>query len=312
MLLDLEEVMKSFEDTLKEKVAETEAIIQSFLPEETGLQSTVLEAMNYSVLAGGKRLRPLFVKEVYEMLGGTEEKVHPFMAAIEMIHSYSLVHDDLPALDDDDYRRGRLTTHREYGEDMAILAGDGLLNYAYEICSHAIVKETELESMKRAAKAFQILASKAGIYGMVGGQTVDVEREGEVLSKEILDFINELKTGALIEAAMMMGAVLAGATEEEVIQIEKGASAIGKAFQIQDDVLDVVSTTEVLGKPVGSDEKNGKNTYVRLVGLEEAKKLVADLSEEGIACFTTVCHNRGKELPEFFNQLLLALINREK
>lgn len=301
-----------FKEQLKQEVTMIEDILSGYLPKEEGLQKTVLEAMNYSVNGGGKRLRPVLLLESLRMFGGKEEAAYPFMAALEMIHSYSLVHDDLPALDDDDYRRGRLTTHREFGEDMAILAGDALLNYAYEICADAIVSAENEESRKRSARAFQILSKKAGIYGMVGGQTVDVEQEGGILSREVLDFINALKTGALIEAAMMMGGVLAGAEDGEVAVLEQAAADIGKAFQIQDDILDVVSTTEELGKPVGSDEKNGKNTYVSLVGLEEAKRLVKELSESGIGKLKGLCQERN--LPEnvFLEELLVTLIHRRK
>lgn len=301
-----------FKEQLKKEVEMIEDILSGYLPEEKGLQKTVLEAMNYSVNGGGKRLRPMLLLESFRLFGGKEEDVHPFMAALEMIHSYSLVHDDLPALDDDDYRRGRLTTHREYGEDMAILAGDALLNYAYEICADAIVAAQDEGGRKRAARAFQILSKKAGIYGMVGGQTVDVEQEGGILSKAVLDFIHALKTGALIEAAMMMGGVLAGADEREVAVLEQAAADIGKAFQIQDDILDVVSTTEELGKPVGSDEKNGKTTYVSLVGLEEAKHLVKTLSEAGIGKLKGLCQERNLPENKFLEELLVTLIHRRK
>lgn len=301
-----------FKEQLKNEVNMIEDILSGYLPREEGLQKTVLEAMNYSVNGGGKRLRPMLLLESFRLFGGKEQDAYPFMAALEMIHSYSLVHDDLPALDDDDYRRGRLTTHREFGEDMAILAGDALLNYAYEICADAIVAAGDEEGRKRAARAFQILSKKAGIYGMVGGQTVDVEQEGGILSKAVLDFIHALKTGALIEAAMMMGGVLAGADEREAALLEQAAAGIGKAFQIQDDILDVTSTTEVLGKPVGSDEKNGKNTYVSLVGLEEAKRLVEELSEAGIRKLKELCRERSLPENEFLEELLITLIHRTK
>ena len=232
-----------------------------FLPREEGFQKTLLEAMNYSMNAGGKRLRPLLMLQTYKLFGGGSAVVEPFMAAMEMIHTHSLIHDDLPAMDNDEYRRGRKTTHVVYGEAMGILAGDALLNYAYETASKAFVLEPDNQNVGR---AFHILASKTGVYGMIGGQSVDVENEKNAnisMSQEQLDFIYRLKTSALIEASMMIGAVLAGAGEEQVKQVEKIAEDVGLAFQIQDDILDVTSTMQVLGKPIRSDEKNGKTTY---------------------------------------------------
>ena len=241
----------NFEDELKQKVQGTEKTVYEFLPEEEGFQKTILEAMNYSMKAGGKRLRPLLMAETYRMFGGTGEVIRPFMAAMEMIHTHSLIHDDLPALDNDEYRRGKKTTHVVYGEAMAILAGDALLNYAYETAARAFALEPGHE---RIGKAFRILTAKTGIYGMLGGQCVDVEYEGKNLERERLDFIYRLKTSALIEASMMVGAVLAGASDEKIALLERVAGKVGLAFQIQDDILDVVSTTGTLGKPVGSDE----------------------------------------------------------
>lgn len=212
----------------------------------------------------------MLMQEMYHLFGGKEKLIYPFMAAIEMIHTYSLVHDDLPAIDNDDYRRGRKTTHVVYGEDMGILAGDALLNYAFETAATAFADFPEDSLL--IGKAMGILAKKAGIYGMIGGQVTDVRETGHKLSREKLDFIYALKTGALIESSMMIGAVLAGASEEEIKQAEKIAAKTGFAFQVQDDILDVTSTSETLGKPVHSDEKNEKTTYVTLVGIEEAKK----------------------------------------
>ncbi len=196
-------------------------MIYPFLPEEKGLQKTVLTAMNYSVKAGGKRLRPMLMEETYKMFGGEEKVIEPFMAAIEMIHTYSLIHDDLPALDNDDYRRGQKTCHIVYGEDMAILAGDALLNYAFETASSAFALEDA--DLPKVAEAIRILARKPGIYGMIGGQAADVELEGTVLSMEQIMFIHHNKTSALIEACMMIGAVLAGASPEDVKAMEKNA-----------------------------------------------------------------------------------------
>ena len=284
---------------------EAEQIITSYLPEEKGYQTTVIEAMNYSFLAGGKRLRPILMLETYRLFGGKSKVIEPFMAAIEMIHTYSLVHDDLPAMDNDEYRRGKKTTHVVYGEAMAILAGDALLTYAFETAAKALDIEPQNPGI---GKAIRILSAKAGIYGMVGGQTVDVESENTCdMTKEKLDFIYRLKTSALIEASMMIGAVLAGATGSEQKIVEAVASKVGLAFQIQDDILDVTSTMEVLGKPIGSDEKNHKSTYVTYEGIEKAKQDVADLSEKAIAQMETLVVKN-----EFLTELLRYLISREK
>ena len=295
----------SYKNSKLEKIQDIERVLVEYLPEQTGYQKLIMEAMEYSVMAGGKRLRPMLMKETYELLGGTENIVEPFMAAIEMIHTYSLVHDDLPAMDNDDYRRGRKTTHVVYGEAMGILAGDALLNFAFETAAKAFTMfpEKSLEI----GKAIQIRAGKAGIYGMIGGQVVDVESAGKSISKEVLDFIYELKTSALIESSMMIGAVLAGADEEAVKRIEIIAKNVGIAFQIQDDILDVTSSTEVLGKPVLSDEKNEKTTYVTLVGVEQAKKYVEQISNEAIELL-----GKFEVKNPFLEELLRGLIHREK
>ena len=293
----------SFKEELRTKTEEIEKLLMAYLPEETGFQKTVLEAVNYSVLAGGKRLRPMLMKETYKMFGGRGKVVEPFMAAMEMIHTYSLVHDDLPAMDNDEYRRGKKTTHAVYGEAMGILAGDALLNLAFETAAGAF----DIETSARTAKALQILSKKAGIYGMIGGQVVDVESEGQPLSREKLDFIYRLKTSALIEAAMMAGAVLAGASDDEVETIEHVANDVGLAFQIQDDILDVTSTLEVLGKPIHSDDKNHKTTYVSLEGLDKAKKDVEEISERALSTLASLNHKNA-----FLEELIRMLITREK
>ena len=281
---------------------EVEQIVTSFLPKEEGYQKTVLEVMNYSVSAGGKRLRPMLMLETYRMFGGKSKVIEPFMAAIEMIHTYSLIHDDLPAMDNDEYRRGRKTTHVVYGEAMAILAGDALLNYAFETAASAFVLD---EGNPAIGKAFMILASKAGVYGMIGGQVLDVESEGKEIDADTLKFIHIHKTSALLESAMLIGAVLAGASEQQQRTVELAARELGLAFQIRDDILDVTGNTDELGKPVGSDEKNHKNTYVALEGLEKAKEDVKRYSESAI--------DRLKSLPvrnEFLYELIEELIDR--
>ena len=256
---------EEFTIQMKTKVAEIEEILKRYLPEAEGYQKVIMEAMEYSLMAGGKRLRPMLMQETCRLFGEEPETLKPFMAALEMIHTYSLVHDDLPAMDNDEYRRGRKTTHIVYGEDMGILAGDALLNYAFETAFRAFEQSPE-DSLK-IGHALTVLGRKAGIYGMIGGQVIDVKETGHAVSKDVLDTIYELKTGALIECAMMIGAILGGASDAEIQSVEKIAHYVGVAFQIQDDILDVTSTEEVLGKPIHSDEKNQKTTYVTLLGI---------------------------------------------
>lgn len=238
------------------------------------------------------------------MFGGRSKVIEPFMAAIEMIHTYSLVHDDLPAMDNDEYRRGKKTTHAQYGEAMGILAGDGLLNYAFETAAEAFAIEP---GNIQVGKALSVLAGKAGIHGMLGGQCVDVESEGKAVTEETLRFIYQLKTGALLEASMMIGAILAGATGSEQKKVEQAAGELGLAFQIQDDILDVTSTTEDLGKPVGSDEKNHKTTWVTLFGVDKAKQDVEELSKHSVALMDALVVKN-----EFLTRLMLELVHRKK
>lgn len=293
---------------LKEKIQkraeEIEAVIYPYLPPVEGYQKTVIDAMHYTFKAGGKRLRPMLMEETFRLFGGEGKIVEPFMAAIEMIHTYSLIHDDLPALDNDDYRRGRKTAHVVYGEDMAILAGDALLNYAFETASKAFEMDTDSE---RIGRAFSILAQKPGIHGMIGGQVADVQWTGQQIDLEQLLFIHRLKTSALIECSMMIGAVLAKASPEEIKTVEQIGRNIGIAFQIQDDILDVISTEEELGKPVGSDEEQGKVTYVSIKGLEESKKDVEQYTMEAIGRLDSLPYENT-----FLRELLLFLIHRNK
>ncbi len=296
-----------FMEELQQKVEHINNVLEKFLPAEEGKQRIIFEAMNYSVRAGGKRLRPMLMEETYHMFGGSSAVIEPFMAAIEMIHTYSLVHDDLPAMDNDEYRRGKKTTHAVYGEAMGILAGDALLNLAYETAAKAFGMEV---ADTRVARAFAVLAKKAGVYGMVGGQVVDVESEKSddcPITREKLDFIYRLKTGALIESSMMIGAILAGASSDEVSRVEQIAAKLGLAFQIQDDVLDVTSTLEVLGKPVGSDEKNNKATYVTFEGLDKAVSDVERISKEAEEQLDDLGYDDA-----FLKELFEYLIHREK
>lgn len=291
-------------DALAKRTEKIEEIIFRYLPEETGYQKTIFEAMNYSVKAGGKRLRPMLMQETYRLFGGQGEEIEPFMAAIEMIHTSSLIHDDLPCMDNDELRRGVATTWVKYGYDMAVLAGDALLIYSIETAAKAL---TLTENSGAVARAIRLLAAKTGIYGMIGGQVVDVELTNQPIPKDKLDFIYRLKTGALLEASMMIGALLGGADDQQLDIVEKMAAAIGLAFQIQDDILDVTSTSEQLGKPVLSDEKNHKTTYVTLEGIDKARKDVEEISAQAIALL--------KELPgenPFLENLIRMLVTREK
>jgi len=314
-----------FKQQMMEKVQYVERVIRAYMPKEGSLQKTVIDAMDYTMSAGGKRIRPILMQSVYELFGGCEEYIEPFIAAIEMIHTYSLIHDDLPALDNDDYRRGRKTAHIVYGEDMAILAGDSLLNYAFETAAKTffMVKRVdadgqeapediiaclseELKIRRNVEHAMAVLSQKPGIYGMIGGQVADVELTGKVLTKEQLTYIYENKTGALIEASMLIGAILAGASEEDLMKIEKAASDIGMAFQIQDDILDETATFEELGKPIHSDEKNDKVTYVTIHGIHEAKAEVERLSNEACSLLETIDGDST-----FLKNLILYLIHRK-
>lgn len=299
--------MVNFQDELKKRTEEIEAVLKSYLPKEEGFAKTMAQAMNYSLMAGGKRLRPMLILETCRMFGGEEKLAYPFMAAMEMIHTHSLVHDDLPALDNDDYRRGRLTTHKVYGEAMGVLSGVALLNYAYEVMLTAFDLTEDDYGIQRVVKALKVIANKTGIYGMLGGQSVDVENDGKPMSRDMIDYIYKNKTSALIEGSMMAGAILGGASSEEVAVVEKAASQIGLAFQIQDDILDVTSTAEELGKPIHSDEKNHKITYVTIMGITEASQQVADLSEEAVKLLEGL-----NKKNEFLLTLVKELVGRRK
>lgn len=294
----------NFNKELEQKKKEIERLIAGYLPKEEGFAKELARAMNYSMKAGGKRLRPILMAETYRMFGGESKVIEPFLAAMEMIHTSSLIHDDLPAIDNDEYRRGKKTTHAVYGEAVGVLSGDALLNYAYETACRAFLLEPDNQ---RIGQALLVLSRKTGIYGMLGGQSVDVTNEGKPISKEMLDYIYENKTSALIEASMMVGAILAGASQDEVDRIETIGNRVGLAFQIRDDILDITSTMEELGKPVFSDEKNHKVTYVTLRGLEQAAGDVEMISEEAVSLL--------EEFPqknEFLQELVRYLVNRKK
>ena len=293
-----------FNIELKNRVKLIEEKIYQFLPESEGKQKLIFDAMSYSYKAGGKRLRPMFMLETAKLFGDVSDDIYSFMAAIEMIHTYSLVHDDLPAMDNDELRRGMPTTHIKFGEDIAILAGDGLLNLAYETMANTVINS---EEPYNAAYAMKYMADKAGVFGMVGGQTVDVINEGKKVGNDTLEFIYELKTAALIQAAMVAGAILAKADDEAISKIENAAYKIGMAFQIQDDILDIVGDEKEIGKPIGSDEKNDKYTFVTVNGLEKSKEYVNKYSKEAMDILNSFDNKN-----EFLNTLVEKLINRTK
>lgn len=296
------------DESFKEKAEEIDKMLQAFWPERNDELKSITDAMRYSLLAGGKRLRPVLMWETYRMFGGDGARwIEPFLVAMEMIHTYSLVHDDLPAMDNDEYRRGRRTTWAVYGDAMGILAGDALLNGAYETAARALGVCETLEDYRRVSRAIQILGHEAGVHGMIGGQVADIEAERQTmpLTEERIRYIHRNKTGALIVASMTIGAVLAGATEEQERDVARCAMDIGVAFQIRDDVLDVVGDGEELGKPVGSDAANGKQTYVTLNGLDRSCAEVERLSNEALAIL--------RELPgnhDFLEELVRYLIGR--
>lgn len=304
----------NFEEELAVRQKKIEEIICLYMPREEGYHKLVVEAMNYSIRSGGKRIRPLLMVETYRLFGGNGAVIEPFMAALEMIHTYSLVHDDLPSMDNDEYRRGRKTTHTVYGEGIAILAGDALLNYAFETACRAFAETDTAAEMRRVADALAVLGEKSGIHGMIGGQCADIlaEEEGAGITTEWLLYIHENKTAALMQSAMMIGAILGGGDQNEIAAMEKAAYNIGMAFQIQDDILDVEGSFEELGKLIGSDEKNNKLTYVRLNGMEAAKAMVEKLSLEAADILTKTASARNLPPNEFLDQLVQSMISRKK
>lgn len=266
-----------FKNSLKIKSDYIEELLKKYMPKEDGYQSTIMESMNYSLKSGGKRLRPILTLEACKIVGGNEEDAIPFAMAIEMIHTYSLIHDDLPSLDNDDLRRGKPTNHKVYGEAMAILAGDGLLNYAYEIMLSSSLNKDNPEKYLRAIGE---IAKSAGIYGMIGGQVVDVESENTLIPKEKLDYIHLNKTAAIMVGCMRAGAIVGNANEEQLEKVTKYAKNIGLSFQIVDDILDIIGDESKLGKHVGSDIENNKSTYPSLIGLEKSKEVATQLINE--------------------------------
>lgn len=306
---------RTFGEIMDALVADCEAALDKYLPDPDHMPegehytATIADAMRYSVMAGGKRLRPLLIARICDLYGGRRELAEPFMAALEMIHTYSLVHDDLPAMDNDEYRRGRKTTHIVYGEGMAVLAGDALLNYAYETAASAFDAAAAPAETAAVVRALRILMRNAGIYGMVGGQCADLEAENrqETTTEDVLEYIHSHKTACMISSGFVIGAVLAGAPEEDIRLLEKIALDTGVAFQIQDDILDVIGDSALLGKSTGSDEKDGKVTYVSLHGIDKAAAQVAALSEHALASF-----DRLSVKDDFLRQLITELVSRKK
>lgn len=259
------------------KIIEEE--FEKILPLEASNYSTVTESMRYSFLLGGKRIRPVILMEFFRICGGEENKALPFALALEMIHTYSLIHDDLPCMDNDDMRRGKPSNHIKFGEDIALLAGDGLLTHAFYTAS--TVKGIPSE---RCLEAINILADLSGYRGMIGGQVIDLQSEEKSVPIEVIDELNLLKTGGLLRAAAKIGVVLAGASAEKVKFADDYGRYLGLAFQITDDILDTCGDAKLLGKPVKSDEKNSKSTYVAFYGVDKCKKIVAELTAQAIAC----------------------------
>ncbi len=293
----------NFKEELKNRVVNIEDLLNEYMPKVEGYQNNIFDSMNYSLKAGGKRLRPILTLEACKLVGGNEKDAYPFAVAIEMIHTYSLIHDDLPALDNDDLRRGRKTNHKVYGEAMAILAGDGLLNYAYEIMLRESLSKGEPEKY---LKAINEIAKVSGIYGMIGGQVVDIESEGKSIDMEKLDFIHMNKTAAIIIGCMRAGAIIGGASEEELENVTKYAKNIGLSFQIVDDILDIVGDEAKLGKKVGSDIDNEKSTYPSLIGLEKSKETANKLIAEAKMSIDYI--NKDSE---FLNNLADYIVDRE-
>lgn len=260
---------------LADRIAVVDAALNEFFPTCDNRQKTVYDAMRYSLFAGGKRLRPILMWETAKIFGSNWDSVKEFACAIEAIHTHSLIHDDLPAMDNDDLRRGLPTNHIKFGEGIAILAGDALLNKAFEM-----VSDVQAGNADKVLKAINILATSAGTEGMIGGQIVDLESEGRNISLDELKYIHTLKTGALIRSACDIGAILSDATDDELRQIDSFAKYLGIAFQIRDDILDVTGNASELGKPIGSDMEENKTTYVTICGLEKSLRLVGEYSQK--------------------------------
>ena len=292
----------TFLEELESKILDVNQALHKYLEEKDNPQATIYKAMDYSLHAGGKRIRPVLMLASSELLGAESEKVMPFACALEMIHTYSLIHDDLPCMDDDDLRRGKPTNHKVFGEAIAVLAGDGLLNLAYE----TILKHSQV-SPNMTLAAMSIIAESAGVEGMIGGQVIDLESEGKTVDAITLMTMHLHKTAALIMAAARVGALLGGGGREDLLAVEEFSRYLGIAFQIKDDILDVSGTEENLGKPIGSDGENEKSTFVTIYGLEASEKMLADYTEKAIESLS-----RFGEKAEFLIGLSKFLLDRDR
>ena len=290
---------------MKNYVAAIEAALEGYIPTGNYKEQKLLDAVRYSLLLPGKRVRPSLTLSFAELCGGTVEEAMPFACAVEMVHAYSLIHDDMPCMDDDDYRRGKPANHKVYGEDIALLAGDALQSMAYM----TMLGDLSVAAVggERAARAARVLSEKSGVIGMVGGQTIDLGIERQRADIETVQLMEEKKTANLIEAACMMGCIVAGASERQIGAAERYAHAIGLAFQIVDDILDVTSTAEELGKPIGSDADNEKNTFMSLLGIDRCRELVGELTDEAIKALDIFDGDTG-DLADF----AVRLANRKK
>ncbi|HAQ51672.1 MAG TPA: farnesyl-diphosphate synthase [Lachnospiraceae bacterium] len=295
---------------IEKRQVEIESVINNYMPKEEGLQKTIFSGMNYSINAGGKRIRPMLMQETYKLFSGSGRIIEPFMASLEMIHTYSLVHDDMPCVDNDDMRRGKPTTHVAYGETMALFVGDGLLNLAFETIASGMdyIDVNNPSEVMAYKKASQYISKCAGSFGMLAGQVVDKESEDKKnISLDTIMYLYDKKTAELLKAAMVVGAILANASDKEIDIIERVAYNTGIAFQIQDDILDITSSEEELGKPIGSDERNNKSTYVAYKGLEESEKEVKRLTREALSLLSQL-----NKKNEFLEKLLEYMIHRTK
>lgn len=292
----------TFLEELEAKILDVNQALHKYLEEKENPQATIYKAMDYSLHAGGKRIRPVLMLASSELLGAESEKVMPFACAIEMIHTYSLIHDDLPCMDDDDLRRGKPTNHKVYGEAIAVLAGDGLLNLAYE----TILKQSQV-SPNMTLAAMSVIAEHAGVEGMIGGQVIDLESEGKTVDAITLMTMHLHKTAALIMASAKVGALLGGGGREDLLAVEEFSRYLGIAFQIKDDILDVSGTEERLGKTIGSDSENEKSTFVTIYGLEASEKMLSDYTEKAIESL-----QRFGDKAEFLVNLSKFLLDRDK
>jgi len=291
----------NFKEKLRERAELINNTLEKMIDEKDVPQKTIYTAMRYSLMAGGKRLRPVLALSVCDMLGGNPDDVLPFGCAIEMIHTYSLIHDDLPCMDNDDYRRGRLTNHKVFGEAVAVLAGDALLNYAFEVMTKAALEDPE--NVKAKLEAMYIIANASGASGMIGGQIIDLESENKKISPELLHEMHKHKTGALIKASVLSAAAICHASKSVMDSLVRFADMLGLAFQIKDDILDVEGNSELLGKNIGSDASNSKNTFVTLYGLEKSKEMLEDYTEQAIESINAF-GEKGSFLKELANYLL--------